>query len=136
MVNRCWSGMPVRRVALLLCVGVAWLMATVLAPAAAQAQDGKRLLLYTGTTGYRHTDGINAGRPVVQSALEGIGYTVDWEDCTNNGGGANNCDNANKNPRIFTDTNLARYDAIVLLNSSAGPPGPLWDAAQRESIIK
>ena len=83
------------------------------------------MLLYTGTTGFRHTDGINGGRPVVQTALETAGYTVDWEDCTNNGGGATNCDNANKNPRIFTDENLARYDAIVLLNSSAGPPGPL-----------
>ncbi len=91
----------------------------------------KRVLLYTGTTGFRHTDGINGGRPVVQSALEAAGYTVDWEDCTNNGGAATNCDNANKNPRIFTDENLARYDAIVLLNSSAGPPGPLWYDAQK-----
>ena len=94
------------------------------------------MLLYTGTTGFRHTDGINGGRPVVQAALEAAGYTVDWEDCTNNGGGATNCDNANKNPRIFTDENLARYDAIVLLNSSAGPPGPLWNDAQKASIIK
>ena len=84
--------------------GFATLLTAVLAPSAAQAQgtQTKRLLLYTGTTGFRHTDGINGGRPVVQSALEAAGYTVDWEDCTNNGGGANNCDNANKNPRIFT----------------------------------
>ena len=107
-----------------------------LVPALASAQDSKRVLLYTGTTGFRHTDGINGGRPVVQSAIEAAGYTVDWEDCTNNGGGATNCDNANKNPRIFTDENLARYDAIVLLNSSAGPPGPLWSDAQKASIIK
>ena len=114
----------------------AWLLATVLAPAA-QAQAGrKRILLYTGTTGFRHTDAINNGRPVVQAAIEAAGYTVDWEDCTNNGGAASNCDNADKNPRIFTDTNLARYDAIVLLNSSAGPPGPLWSDAQKASIIK
>ena len=68
----------------------------------------KRILLYTGTTGFRHTDAINNGRPVVQAALEAAGYTVDWEDCDNNGGGANNCDNANKNPRVFTDENLAQ----------------------------
>jgi hypothetical protein len=111
------------------------LLASILIPAAAQAQ-GKRILLYTGTTGYRHSDGIDGGRPVVQNALEGIGYTVDWEDCTGNGGGSGNCDNANKNPRIFTDTNLARYDAIVLLNASSGPPGPLWDTPQRAAIIK
>ncbi|HWK29748.1 MAG TPA: PKD domain-containing protein [Solirubrobacter sp.] len=118
-------------------MGLLALMASALAPAAARAQDQtKRLLLYTGTTGYRHSDAINQGRPIVQSKLEAAGYTVDWEDCTNNGGGASNCDNADKNPRIFTDDNLARYDAIVLLNASAGPPGPLWTDAQKASIIK
>ena len=63
------------------------LVATMFVPAAAQAQDSKRVLLYTGTTGFRHTDGINGGRPVVQAAIEAAGYTVDWEDCTGNGGG-------------------------------------------------
>ena len=86
---------------MLWCLAFATLLTSVLAPAAAQAQgtQTKRLLLYTGTTGFRHTDGINGGRPVVQSALEAAGYTVDWEDCTNNGGGATNCDNSDKNPR-------------------------------------
>src|SRR4051794_4967844 len=138
MVHRGSIGMPTRRVGVLLCLAFTTLLTAVLAPPAAQAQgtQTKRLLLYTGTTGYRHTDGINGGRPVVQKALETAGYTVDWEDCTNNGGGANNCDNADKNPRIFTDENLARYDAIVLLNASAGPPGPLWSDAQKAAIIK
>ena len=95
------------------------------------------MLLYTGTTGFRHTDGINGGRPIVQTALETAGFTVDWEDCINNGGaGATNCDNADKNPRIFTRREPRQYDAIVLLNSSAGPPGPLWSDAQKASIIK
>ena len=88
MVNRGSSGMPARRTVLLLCLAFVSLLATSLAPSAAHAQgQTKRLLLYTGTTGFRHTDGINGGRPVVQSALEAAGYTVDWEDCTNNGGG-------------------------------------------------
>ena len=39
--------------------------------APAKAEDGKRVLIYTGTTGYRHADGIDNGRPVVQAALEG-----------------------------------------------------------------
>ena len=119
----------------LLCVAAAALVA----PSVASAQgEGKRILLYTGTTGFRHTDAINNGRPVVQTALQAIGFTVDWEDCTNNATtpGANNCNHADKNPRIFTDANLARYDAIVLLNASAGPPGPLWDAAAKAAIIK
>ena len=49
---------------------------------------------------------------------------------------ATNCNHADKNPRIFTDANLARYDAILLLNASAGPPGPLWDANAKAAIIK
>ena len=137
MVNRRSFGVPVGRAVGLWCAALA-LVATMLLPAAAAHAQGqtKRVLLYTGTTGFRHTDGINGGRPVVQSALQTAGYTVDWEDCVNNGGGATNCDNADKNPRIFTDANLAKYDAIVLLNSSAGPPGPLWSDAQKASIIK
>src|SRR4051812_21412980 len=83
----------------------------------AQGQ-GKRVMIYTGTTGYRHTDGINGGRPVVQSKLEALGYTVDWEDCNGLGTGTGNCNHAQKNPRIFTTENLARYDAVVMLNMS------------------
>src|SRR4029079_2313979 len=92
MVHRGSFGMPARRVVLLWCLAFATLLTAVLAPSAAQAQgtQTKRLLLYTGTTGFRHSDAINNGRPVVQAALEAAGYTVDWEDCTNNGGGANN----------------------------------------------
>ncbi|GAB3143404.1 ThuA domain-containing protein [Microbispora hainanensis] len=109
--------------------------------APAKAEDGKRVLIYTGTTGYRHADGIDNGRPVVQAALEAEGYEVDWEDCDNNGGGANNCDNPNKNPRIFTDENLARYNAILFLNASwswagGGRSGPLLDQAQRDALIR
>ena len=115
-------------------------LAVAAVPAAAQ-EEAKRVLIYTGTTGYRHADAIDAGRPAVQTALEGLGYEVDWEDCDNNGGGANNCDNPNKNPRVFTDANLANYDAIFLLNTSAiwnggGRPGPLWDQAQKDAIIR
>ena len=136
MVNRRSFGVPAGRAVGLWCAALA-LFATMLVPAPPRTRRGrKRVLLYTGTTGYRHTDGINGGRPVVQSALQTAGFTVDWEDCINNGGGATNCDDADKNPRIFTDANLAKYDAIVLLNSSSGPPGPLWWDAQKASIIK
>jgi plastocyanin len=107
-----------------------------LAPSPAHAQDeDPRVLLYTGTTGFRHAGAINDGRPVVQNALEAIGYTVTWEDCNGLGGAAGSCDNADKNPRIFTAANLAQYDAILLLNASSGPPGPLWNDAQRAAII-
>jgi plastocyanin len=109
-------------------------------PASAQ-EEAKRVLIYTGTTGFRHADAINQGRPIVQSALTAAGYTVDWEDCDNNGGAVGNCDNADKNPRIFTDENLAKYDAILLFNASAAwaggsRPGPLWNADQKAAIIR
>ncbi|MEV7808718.1 ThuA domain-containing protein [Microbispora sp. NPDC088329] len=109
--------------------------------APAKEEDGKRVLIYTGTTGYRHAEAIDNGRPVVQAALKAAGYEVDWEDCDNNGGGTNNCDNPNKNPRIFTDDNLARYSAILFLNASwswagGGRTGPLLDQAQRDALIR
>ncbi len=122
--------------------------ATLLAlPAAAPAADGggtqwqPRVLIYTGTTGYRHADAINQGRPVVQAALERAGYRVDWEDCTDNGGNAGNCDHATENPRVFRLANLLRYDALLFFNSSSswaggGKPGPLWDERQRGAIIQ
>ena len=68
------------RAAVVWCALIATIGA-VLAPAVAQAKDGKRVLLYTGTTGFRHTDAINNGRTPVQNALQAAGYTVDWEDC-------------------------------------------------------
>ena len=115
-------------------------------PAAAngeQARDGDqpRVMVYTGTTGYRHADAINSGRPIVQAALEQAGYRVDWEDCTDNGGNAGNCDHATENPRVFRLGNLLRYDALLFFNASAswaggGKPGPLWDERQRAAIIQ
>jgi Trehalose utilisation len=109
-------------------------------PAAAKAKE-PRVLLYTGTTGYRHADAINNGRPVVQAALERAGYAVDWEDCTDNGGNVGNCDHPTENPRVFSKQNLKRYDALLFFNASAswaggGKPGPLWDEAQRAAIIR
>jgi Trehalose utilisation len=118
-------------------------------PAAAGAPgDGKRVMIYTGTTGFRHAGAINQGRPVVQSALQKLGYTVDWEDCTGFGTAPGQCQNADENPRVFSQANLANYDAILFLNSSdffsgtGGVPGQLFGASnpsestpQREAII-
>ncbi|HEX6022132.1 MAG TPA: ThuA domain-containing protein, partial [Solirubrobacter sp.] len=103
--------------------------------------ENKRVLLYTGTTGYRHADAIDNGRPAVQLALERAGYTVDWEDCNGNGGAEGNCDHPDANPRIFSDENLARYDAVVFLNASwawagGNRPGPLLNEDQKQALIR
>jgi hypothetical protein len=140
MVRRIGLGVPRRRPILL--GAVAALMVGLALPSIATAQgEGKRILIYTGTTGFRHTDGINNGRPVIQNRLtQENGYTVDWEDCNGLGTGTNNCNHADKNPRIFTPENLARYDAVVFLNSSwafAGGnlPGPLLQDPQKNALI-
>jgi hypothetical protein len=105
------------------------------------AANDPRVMLYTGTTGFRHADAINTGAPIVTAALEDAGYDVDREDCIDNGGNRGNCDHPSENPRVFTDRNLERYDALLFLNASAswaggGKPGPLWDAQQRAAIIR
>jgi hypothetical protein len=133
-------GVPIGRRALLLGLALAVTVACALPSHAAAQGEGKRIMLYTGTTGFRHTDGINNGRPIIQSKLEALGYTVDWEDCNNLGTAATNCNHADKNPRIFTPENLARYDALVFLNMSwafAGGnlPGPLLQQPQQDAII-
>ena len=117
-------------------------------PAGAQAQgQGKKILIYTGTTGFRHTDGINGGRPVIQSRLEGLGYTVAWEDCSSRATLEVNlrpthCNHPNQNPRVFTAANLAQYDAIVFLNSSwswggggDAATGPLLEGSQKDALV-
>ncbi len=125
----------------LLVVAVALVVPLWLGASPAAAQEPGSVLLYTGTTGFRHTDAINNGRPVVQAALEGAGYTVTWEDCNGFGTGAGQCRAADENPRVFTEANLANYDAILLLNASdyfsgaGGTPGQLWNASEEAAII-
>ena len=105
-------------------------------PSCASAQgQGKRILLYTGTTGFRHTDGINGGRRSFRASSRRSATRSTGRTATATAGAATtNCNNADKNPRIFTDANLARYDAIVFLNMSwscagGNRPGPLLEDA-------
>jgi hypothetical protein len=112
-------------------------------PAAAKGKKKRDplVMLYTGTTGYRHADAIDTGAPIVKAALEDAGYDVDWEDCNDNGGNPGNCDHPSQNARAFTDRNLERYDALLFFNTSSswaggGKPGPLWNESQRAAIIR
>ncbi|MDA0172611.1 ThuA domain-containing protein [Solirubrobacter taibaiensis] len=120
---------------------------TAIAPSVAQAQGpgtGKRVMLYTGTTQLREAS-IAVATPVIRGKLEELGYTVDWEDCNQRAippavPTTTNCNHPDKNPRIFTEANLARYDAIVMLNMSwsfarIGRPGPLLEGTQKDALI-
>lgn len=126
---------PVTAVVRLIALAVAALLlgALTLLPSPAHAQGGKRVLIYSGTTGFRHTEAINNGVPIVKAAIEDAGYTADVEDCS-----GSECATANENPRVFTDENLAKYDAILLFNVSSAVSGAdvLWNQAQRDAIVR
>jgi Trehalose utilisation len=151
---------PRRRLGASVAVAAALLATLAPNPASAQApDDGKRVLVYTGTTGYRHagsgtiTNSTQAIHPTaigsIQSQLAAGGIASDWEDC--NGYAippatptAGQCNHPDKNPRIFSPQNLARYDAIFFMNASskwAGGnasqrQGVLFDTDQRNAIIQ
>jgi hypothetical protein len=119
------------------------------APAVAQdPADGKRVLIFTGTTGYRHagsgtiTNSTQAIHPAalqaIQSQLQAAGVASDWEDC--NGYAippaeptANQCNHPDKTPRIFSPENLARYDAVYFMNASSKWAG--GNASQRQGVL-
>ena len=104
-----------------------------LAPSAHAQGEGKKVLIYTGTTGFRHTDAINNGRPVIQRALEDVGYTVAWEDCDGNGGGANNCDGLDANSYVFSDVVVGRREPArpAPRRGPEGGPDPLRPGRRR-----
>src|SRR5690349_12226693 len=72
-----------------------------------------RVLLFSGTTGYRH-DSIPAGVAAFHElgAVTGIGV------------------DATEDPACFTADELSGYTAVVFLNAT----GPLLDAAQRDAL--
>ena len=131
-------GVPARRAVLLLCLAFAALLATIARARRRQAQGETSACCSTPARPVSVTP--MASTVVARSsraALETAGYTVDWEDCTNNGGGATNCDNADKNPRIFTDDEprpLRRDRPTELLGRAL--PARLWTTRRRPSIIK
>lgn len=70
----------------------------------APPEDGFRVLVFSKTTGFRH-DSIPAGVAAVQRLGADHHFAVDaTEDAT-----------------VFTDENLARYDAVVFLSSTGDP---------------
>ncbi|GAA2132667.1 ThuA domain-containing protein [Streptomyces synnematoformans] len=141
------AGPSIHRRALLAAAGLT-LFATSAPPAQAapaqpepepEARDEPTVLIYTGTTGYRHAGAIDGGIGPIQKALDEAGIASVREDCDGLGGAPGNCDHPDANPRVFTPDNLARYDAIFLFNASSqwlggGRPGPLWDDEQRAAI--
>jgi len=94
--------------------GAAVLLGCVSGPAASQGgDDGKRVLVFSKTAGFRH-DSIPEGITAVRQLGETNGFTVD----------------ATEDAAAFTSRNLRRYDAVVFLSTT----GDVLDAAQQTAF--
>jgi glucose/arabinose dehydrogenase/type 1 glutamine amidotransferase len=100
--------------------------------ASAQAPDA-HVLIYSGTVAHRHNDTINQGIGPIQNALDDVGISYDWENCGEIAA-IPSCHSSGQNDRIFTDENLAQYDAIFLFNAGGNTPQPLFTQSDRDAI--
>ncbi|MCY7379855.1 MAG: ThuA domain-containing protein, partial [Gemmatimonadaceae bacterium] len=88
------------------------LLSAMYTPAAARAQQA-RVLVFSKTAGYRHSS-IGAGTAAVRRLGQETGFDVD----------------ATEDAGAFTSKNLARYRAVVFLNTT----GDVLDAAQQDDF--
>ena len=93
-------------------VPLAFLLASVCVPVAARSQES-RVLVFSKTAGFRHSS-IGVGRAAIRKLGQENGFSVD----TTEDAGA------------FTSKNLARYRAVVFLNTT----GDVLDAAQQDDF--
>jgi len=108
-----------------LAVAFGWM--ALAAPTAAAQVDTAKVLMYSGTTGYRHSGPGEAIQPAVvdliRSRLLAAGIETDYRTCNGQGAGAGSlpgCRNPEVgNPAIFTPQNLAQYDAIFFWQASS-----------------
>ncbi|MFG2126409.1 ThuA domain-containing protein [Streptomyces sp. NPDC048751] len=94
--------------------GAALLLGAVSHPAVSQTDhDGRRVLVFSKTAGFRH-DSIPAGIAAVRQLGERGGFTVE----------------ATEDASAFTPANLRRYDAVVFLSTT----GDVLDAVQQTAF--
>lgn len=86
------------------------------APASAEEiqLDERHVLIFTKTTQYRHTEAIVQGTPVLEAALAEVGITSEHTEDSS----------------IFNDEDLARFDALVMFQTSGDP----WTAEQKAAL--
>ncbi|HMG70736.1 MAG TPA: ThuA domain-containing protein [Gemmatimonadaceae bacterium] len=93
-------------------VPLALLVASICAPVAARTQDS-RVLVFSKTAGFRHSS-IGVGRATIRKLGQENGFSVDTTE----------------DAAAFTSKNLARYRAVVFLNTT----GDVLDAAQQDDF--
>jgi type 1 glutamine amidotransferase len=103
---------------LLLLIAALFISAT--AAAAAQPKGGA-ILIYSGTTGYRH-DSIPAGIDALTAIARQRGLDVV----------------ASEDPTVFSDASLSRFRAIVLLSCTTDPKNPAseWLVGDRRKALQ
>ena len=84
-------------------------MAQLAAPAAPA-----HVLVFSETAAFRHTDAITNGTPLLRAAMEQAGVTSEHTE----------------NSAIFNATDLERFDAIVMFQTSGDP----WTAAEKAAL--
>ena len=88
---------------------------------AASAQRGGAILIYSGTTGYRH-ESIPAGIQAITNIAARSGLKVQ----------------ASEDPSVFSTDNLKRFRAIVLLSCTTDPKNPAseWLVGSRRDALQ
>jgi type 1 glutamine amidotransferase len=97
------------------------LLALLLLHAPATAEPRGAILIYSGTTGYRH-ESIPAGIQAVTAIAKRRGLTVV----------------ASEDPRVFSTDSLKRFRAIVLLSCTTDPKNPAseWLVGSRRDALQ
>jgi len=91
-----------------------WVAVGALLMACNPERPSKRLLVFSKTTGYRHTDAIATGIQVLEELSVRYGYRMDTTERTD----------------VFCDDSLERYGAVVFLNVS----GDVFTNDERSSL--
>lgn len=97
------------------------LLLAILIAAPVQAASRGAVLIYSGTTGYRH-DSIPAGVAAVTKLAQQRDLTVE----------------ASEDPNVFSADNLRRFRAIVLLSCTTDPKNPAseWLTGNRREALQ
>ena len=107
-----------RRIAISACTA---LLALGAFSTAVAARDKGHVLVYSGSTGYRH-ESIPAAVAAIKALGEKAGYVVD----------------ASEDPEVFSADNLAKYQALVLVSNSTDPKKPESEwfvGAKRDALV-
>ena len=80
----------------------------------AAAAAPAHVLVFTETAAFRHTDAIDNGTPLLRAAFEQAGITSEHTEDSS----------------IFNDADLARFDALVMFQTSGDP----WTAAEKAAM--